>query len=193
MKTVKSAPLKSNYAFIDGNNLYLGIKNQGIKLDYRKFRLYLKNKFHVDKAFLFIGYDETQSLMYQALQSYGFILVFKPTVAYTDEKGKRQMKGNVDAELVLQASAIDFNNYNQAIIVSSDGDFACLMRFLEKHGKLARIITPTQRYSKLLSPFRSYITRLDNIKSHLLLQPPSISRHQQPRKAAPLKHKKDRH
>lgn len=28
------------YAFIDGNNLYLGAKSQNIELDYRKLRLY---------------------------------------------------------------------------------------------------------------------------------------------------------
>jgi hypothetical protein len=29
----------NNYAFIDGNNLYLGVRSQGWKLDYKKFRL----------------------------------------------------------------------------------------------------------------------------------------------------------
>lgn len=48
----------SNYAFIDGNNLYLGAKNQGIKLDYRKLRLYIRNKCDVEKAFIFIGFDQ---------------------------------------------------------------------------------------------------------------------------------------
>lgn len=42
-----------NYAFIDGNNLYLGAKSQGIKVDYRKLRLYLTHKFNVAKAFYF--------------------------------------------------------------------------------------------------------------------------------------------
>lgn len=34
-----------------------------------------------------------------------------------------------------------------------DGDFACLMKFLEKNNKLGKIIPPTARYSKLLKPF----------------------------------------
>ncbi len=33
--------LANNYAFIDSQNLNLGIKKLGWKLDYRKFRVYL--------------------------------------------------------------------------------------------------------------------------------------------------------
>lgn len=36
---------KPNYAFIDSNNLYLGVKSEGWTLDYAKFRLYLRNKY----------------------------------------------------------------------------------------------------------------------------------------------------
>ena len=77
------------------------------------------------------------------------------------------MKGNVDAELVLYSSAIEFNNYNKAIIVSSDGDFACLLRYLIDNGKLARVITPTLRYSKLLKPYNKLILPLEIIKSQI--------------------------
>lgn len=54
------------YAFIDSQNLNLGTsKNlykgqkliyQGWKLDFKKFRHYLTDKFKVEKAFLFIGF-----------------------------------------------------------------------------------------------------------------------------------------
>ena len=159
-----------NYAFIDGNNLYLGAKSQSIKFDYRSLRFYLRDKFNVEQAFIFIGYDPTQTNLYSALQSYGFILVFKPTVVYTSNDGKRQMKGNVDAELVPHAAAIEYNNYNKAIIISSDGDFACLMRYLDKNNKLGKIITPTEHYSKLLKPFQKYILPLKSFKNAISLK-----------------------
>lgn len=155
---------KPNYAFIDGNNLYLGAKGQDIELDYRKFRLYLKNKFNVEKAFLFIGYDPERTRMYNYLVSSGYILIHKPTVIY-HENGKRMMKGNVDAELVLHAAAIEYNNYNQAVIVTSDGDFACLMDYLRENNKLKRIITPTEFYSSLLQDFRQNILPLRSIRN----------------------------
>lgn len=152
------------YAFVDGNNLYLGAKSQKIKLDYRSLRFYLRDKLDVEKAFLFIGYDAMQSQLYEALRSYGFVLVFKPIVIYIDSFGERRMKGNVDAELVLYAAAIEYRNYKQAVIITSDGDFACLMRFLQERRKLAHIITPTKRYSKLLKPFQDKILPLDAFK-----------------------------
>lgn len=153
-----------NYAFIDGNNLYLGAKSQGIKLDYRKLRLYLKNKFNVDEAVLFIGYDSLQAGLYRYLQQCGYILVYKPTVVYTDDGGRRQMKGNVDAELVLYAAAIDYDKYDKAVIVTSDGDFACLVNYLDENDKLERIITPNEYFSKLLKPFYKKIVQLKSIE-----------------------------
>lgn len=163
--------MPNNYAFIDGNNLYLGAKSQKAKLDYRKLRLYLKNKLHVTKAFLFIGYDKANETLYDAMRSYGYELVFKPVVFYT-EKGKRQMKGNVDAELVLHAAAIEYNNYDQAVLISGDGDFACLVRFLHDRNKLAKIVTPTKRYSRLLQPFLPYIIQLANIQHKVQVTKP---------------------
>lgn len=80
------------------------------------------------------------------------------------------MKGNVDAELVLHSAAIEYNNYNQAIIITSDGDFACLIRYLNEHNKLAKIITPTAKYSKLLKPFQKYILPLSSFKNAILLK-----------------------
>ncbi len=157
-----------NYAFIDGNNLYLGAKSQDIELDYGKFRKYLRSKLNVDRAFLFIGYDVHNTPLYNYLQSHGYILIFKPTIPYTDKTtGERTMKGNVDAELVLYSSAIEFSNYDKAIIVSSDGDFACLLRYLMDNNKLAKVITPTLKYSKLLKPYNELIVPLKVIKSQI--------------------------
>ena len=159
---------RNNYAFIDGNNLYLGAKSQDIKLDYGKLRLYLRSRYGVRKAFLFIGYDHRNTAPYNLLQGYGFTLVFKPTVVFTDKKtGDKSMKGNVDAELVLYSAAIEYNNYNKAVIISSDGDFACLMKYLMENDKLCKIITPTSRYSKLLIPYNKLILPLQVIKSQV--------------------------
>lgn len=94
-------------------------------------------------------------------------MIFKPTVVFEDENGNRTMKGNVDAELVLYAAAVEYNNYNRAIIVTSDGDFACLMRYLSNNDKLEKIITPTERFSKLLKPFVDNILPLKTIKNQI--------------------------
>ena len=97
-----------NYAFIDGNNLHLGIKLLSWKIDYKKFRIYLADKFSVKKAYYFIGYVPENTDIYNKLQSAGYILIFKDTFRQKDGN----MKGNCDAELVLQAM-IDLVNYEK--------------------------------------------------------------------------------
>lgn len=152
------------YAFIDSQNLNLGTSKdlfdhkkqkiyQGWKLDFEKFRQYLFDKFRVTKAFLFIGYIKENQQMYTQLKSFGYELIFKPTTK--DDAGKP--KGNVDAELVLHAAAIEYANYDQAVIVAGDGDYRCLDEFLVKHKKLRAIIIPNRKSeSSLLKPFQQY-------------------------------------
>lgn len=163
-----------NYAFIDSQNVNLGVKSLGWSIDYRKLRLYLKNKHNITQAFIFIGLIANNQKLYTALQQAGFIIIFKPTIRYF-ENGKETVKGNVDAELVLHAAAIEYHNYDKAMIISGDGDFACLINYLEKNNKLLQLVTPNQNYSKLLKPFSRFIIRLDQIRKSIEYKKTSIS------------------
>ncbi len=153
-----------NYAFIDSQNVNLEIKRQGWSLDWRRFRVYLKEKYQVEVAYLFIGYLEENQDLYNSLQKAGFILVFKEILKYSNGT----IKGNVDAELVLQAM-IDFSDYDKAIIVSGDGDFACLVRHLNKKNKLEKVLAPNvKRYSALLKKAAAnHLDFMSNLKKKL--------------------------
>jgi len=163
------------YAFIDSQNLNLGtskdIKNKrgkivykGWKLDFEKFRIYLNDKFHVSKAYLFVGYIKENERLYDNLKKWDYELIFKPTVK--DNSGKP--KGNIDAELVLHSAAIEYQKYNKAVIVSGDGDFRCLHEYLQKNKKLLRIIIPNLKsQSSLLKEFQSVKTFLEYEKKKL--------------------------
>ena len=136
----------NNFAFIDGQNLYLNILSQGWRLDYQKFRILLTEKYGVKNAYIFIGYLDNRQALYKDLQEKGYIVIFKPTLIYTDGK----TKGNCDAELVLH-SMIEINNYNKAVIVSGDGDFYCLIEYLRNLNKLEAVLIPNSKsYSALL-------------------------------------------
>jgi uncharacterized LabA/DUF88 family protein len=82
------------------------------------------------------------------------------------EKEKPLIKGNVDAELVLYAMK-ELPNYDEAIIVSGDGDFFSLAEYLNEQGKLAHILTPNWQYSSLLKVFDDKIIRLDQMRRQL--------------------------
>ncbi len=150
------------YAFIDAQNLHMGVKSEGWRLDYRKFRQYLRNKYTVARAYMFIGYRMGNEDMYQAMQECGFVLIFKPTLELPDGT----VKGNVDAELVLH-TMIMFNDFSKAIIVSGDGDFYCLLEYLEEKGKLLCLLAPNKHYSGLLRGFDRYILRVDKLRGSL--------------------------
>lgn len=155
---------ENNFAFIDSQNLNLGIKNLGWKLDFYKFRRYLKEKYKVTNAYIFIGYTYQNKKLYSYLKKSGYILILKPTIS--DENGK--LKGNVDADLVLQAM-IDYNYYDQAIIVSSDGDFYSLARYLYNNKKLKFVMSPyIKTCSSLLKiSAKEKIIFLDNLRKKL--------------------------
>ncbi len=146
---------QNNYAFIDSQNLNLSIRNLGWKLDFHRFRKYLTEKYHITKAFLFIGYIEGNSDLYTSLQEAGFICIFKPTLKYKNGT----TKGNCDAELVLQAM-IEYSVYDKAIIVTGDGDFYCLAKYLIEKNKFGAFIIPNKYKFSALLKFKIFIPYL---------------------------------
>ena len=136
----------TNAAFIDAQNVHLGIKSLGWTLDWQKFRIYLKEKYHVETAYLFLGYLSDNQSLYEFLQKVGYIIIFKPLI-YSEDGA---VKGNCDADLVLH-TVLKVNEYDKAIIVSSDGDFYSLVRYLYENGKLEMVLSPYEETcSKLL-------------------------------------------
>src|SRR5665213_1730052 len=114
------------YAFIDSQNLNLGTQRMGWKLDWRKFRQYLRDKHGVTHAYMFIGYMSENEQLYEYMHELGYLIVLKPTVDVSQskheassppepttsstsnekptepkDKDKPTIKSNVDAELVL--------------------------------------------------------------------------------------------
>jgi uncharacterized LabA/DUF88 family protein len=133
----------TNFAFIDGQNLYKGIQNW--KVDLKKFRIHLKDKFKVEKAYFFIGRLDDNQALYNMLEEFGYTLIFKEVLKLKNGT----IKGNVDAELVLQAM-IEYDNYDEAVIVAGDGDYGCLVRYLEQKKKFRIVISPTKENTSIL-------------------------------------------
>jgi uncharacterized LabA/DUF88 family protein len=162
----------NNYAFIDSQNVNLAIRDLGWKLDFRRFRVYLKEKYGVTKAFLFIGYVEGNSDLYTYLQDAGFLCIFKPTLTYKDGT----TKGNCDAELVLQAM-IEYPSYEKAVIVTGDGDFYCLVKHLVEQQKLEAVLVPNRfKFSALLNfkicrPFLRFMNDLKDRLAYIKKRP----------------------
>ncbi len=154
----------NNFAFIDAQNVHLGIKSLGWELDWGRFRVYLRDKYKVTEAYLFIGYLSDNQKLYEYLQKVGFILIFKPLVFTKDGVAK----GNCDADLVLH-TVLKINSYDKAIIVTSDGDFYSLVRHLYESKKLLFVLSPyVKTCSKLLrKEAKEKIYSMDNLRHKL--------------------------
>jgi uncharacterized LabA/DUF88 family protein len=146
--------------YIDGNNLYRAAKELGFKIDYKRFRNWLRQKYNVTNVYLFIGLVPERSKFYQYLQECGYILVFKQTVSIGGV-----IKGNCDAELVLNV-VTDFytDAYDDCIIVTGDGDFGCLVEFLKEKEKLHLVLAPDrEKFSFLIRNKYVEVTFLNDV------------------------------
>jgi len=144
--------------------LHKGVKSSGWGLDYKRFRVWLKEKYGVKNAYIFIGLIPKYKDLYAYLQECGFILIFKEVIYDGDGKAK----GNCDADLVLQA-AIDVyeNKFGSAILISSDGDYASLVKFFMSRRKLMAVLSPhtKDKCSILLKRTNVPIVYLDEVRS----------------------------
>ena len=130
-----------NFAFIDGQNLYKGVANSGWELDYYRLRFYLSAKYSVKKAYIFLGYLKENEKLYSFLRDSGFELVFKNVA-----KGKKgEAKGNVDVALAVFAMK-NLDNFDKAIIITSDGDFEPLVDELQERDKLHIVVSVKRRW-----------------------------------------------
>ena len=160
---------ENNFAYIDGANLYRGITGFKWQLDYVRFRVWLSEKYSISRAYIFIGLIPKYKELYIYLQEAEFTLIFKEVIYDGDGKPK----GNCDADLVLQAARDMYENkFDKTVIVSSDGDYASLVKFLHERGKLKTILSPHTEdlCSILLKRTNAPIAYLNDQRSILRVQ-----------------------
>jgi len=155
---------ENNYAYIDGANLDKGAKSLGWKIDYKKFRIWLSEKYNISHAYIFLGFVAKYKDMYPSFQDAGFTLIFKET----SYDGDGKIKGNCDADLVLKSVRDVFEKeFDKSIIVSSDGDYAGLVKFLQEKNKLRIVVSPNNKCSMLLKRTGAPILYLNDKRSTL--------------------------
>ena len=137
-----------NIAFIDGQNLHLGTKLSGWKVDHKKFRDYLSKKYNIEYAYYYLGYviEEHQDF-YEKLQKSGFIIRFREHMSSM----KTKKKGNVDTEIVFDImKALYEDEFDKAILVSGDGDYKKVVDYLIKKERFEKILFPNRKYASSL-------------------------------------------
>ncbi len=141
--------MNTNIAFIDGQNLYLGTRDNNWSIDHARFRIYLKEKYKIVRAYYFIGYpSEKEKDLYSNLEKAGFILLFK--LHSSTLKGNK--KGNVDSDIIFEImkKLVDKESFNKAFIVSGDGDYKKLVDYLIEKNRFGKMLFPNKQYSSSL-------------------------------------------
>jgi len=126
--------------------------------------VWLRDKYGVENTYLFIGLVPGNKDLYTRLQEMGYVLVYKE-VTY-DGAGK--VKGNRDADLVLK-TVVDYyeKRFSKATLVTSDGDYAGLVKFLRERDSFQSLISPSNKCSYLLRKLDIPIVYLDTQKDKL--------------------------
>lgn len=142
---------ENNIAFIDGQNLYMGITNieNSWRMDLKKFRIFLKDKYKVEIAYYFLGcIDENHRDLYTQIQEAGFVLMFREH--NTAMIGKK--KGNVDTDIVFYVMKKMYlkEEFDEIVLVSGDGDYKKLVDFLIEEKKLKKILFPNRKFASSL-------------------------------------------
>ena len=139
----------NNYAFIDGQNLFLGTKQSNWAINHKRLRIYLEKKYKVSQAYYFLGYvSESNHELYSNLQKAGFIVIFKE---HTEGLlGKK--KGNIDTDLVFEImkSLVDDKEMEGVVLISGDGDYKKLVDYLIKKDRFVKILFPNIEFAYFL-------------------------------------------
>lgn len=132
--------------YIDGNNLYRGAKELSFDIDYKKFRGWLRQKYNATNVYIFIGLISSRTRFYHHLQKCGYILIYKNTIAVDGI-----IKGNCDAELVLNTVSDFYTKaFDKCLIITGDGDFGCLIEFLNQKSVLLGVLAPNKNKCSFL-------------------------------------------
>ncbi|MCX6822392.1 MAG: NYN domain-containing protein [candidate division SR1 bacterium] len=145
--------MEKNFAFIDGQNLHLGLKADGRELDLKRFKVFLADKFHTEEVYYFLGFiSEKEQELYSSLQKAGFIVLFREHSPAL--KGKK--KGNVDVDIVFEImkKIIEKEEFDKVVLVSGDGDYIKLVKYLIEKGRFKKILFPNRKYSSLYDGIR---------------------------------------
>lgn len=132
-----------NIAYIDGQNLNLATTKADVpwKVDFSRFRSYLRKRYDVETAFYFMGvHNPKYEGMYNMLRKSGFDVVFREH----SKNLKSDKGGNVDSDVVFSMMRDMHEDENpRLILVSGDGDYIKTVRYLVANDRMEKVLFPS--------------------------------------------------
>jgi len=89
---------------------------------------------------------------YRKLEQFGYTLVLKPVKTYEDEDGNPRRKANCDVDMAYYLMR-ERGEYKRAIVLSGDGDFLPVLKFLQTNKKEVLLLARGPRTAKEIKQF----------------------------------------
>ena len=89
---------------------------------------------------------------YRKLEQFGYTLILKPVKTYEDEDGNPRRKANCDVDMAYYLMR-ERGSFGRALILSGDGDFLPVLKFLKKNGKQVIVLARSPRTAKEIKQF----------------------------------------
>ena len=141
--------------FIDGANLYGTAKALGFDIDYRRLLTVFASKGRLLRAFYYTALAEEQDYspirpLVDWLDYNGFTMVTKPAKEFTDQSGRRRVKGNMDIELTIDMLEMAAH-LDHVVLFSGDGDFRRLVEATQRKGVRVSVVSTVKTQPAMVS------------------------------------------
>ena len=88
----------------------------------------------------------------QKLEAFGYDLILKPVKTYVDDDGAARRKANCDVDMAFHLMR-DRDQFDEVIVLSGDGDFLPVLKFLRAENKIVRIMARGPRTAREIKQF----------------------------------------
>ena len=105
-----------------------------------------------DAALLLISRHLQRVRFYLKLQKFGYELYLKPVKLYEQDDGTTRRKANCDVEMAFYLMK-EKENFHRVIVLSGDGDFLPVLKYLRSNGKEVIILARGPRTAREIRQF----------------------------------------
>jgi len=147
------------YVFIDAANILYSQQTLRWRVDYGKLRRYFEKECDLGAMYFYtglVGDNKKQQSFLAKLKVLGYYVRAKEVKRIKVAKDTYEWKGNLDAELIIDALK-NIQNFQTCILMSGDSDFAPLLDELKSQGKRVIVMSSKQHISRELIERAKYI------------------------------------
>lgn len=174
---------------IDASNIYYAVSNEGWQVNWEKFIIYLNQNYNIILPIFYCGIESKNVFLskhtgssesdfikskkqklhfFKILKTYGYRVKSKPvTQVYDSTSGKFNRKCNFDVEIVIDAIRY-LNDYDVFMLVSGDGDFIPLVKYIKGKYKKVIVISHKHHTNNGLVKAANQTIFLRTIKQHII-------------------------